>query len=118
MDAATASPSAGPSRAAAARYAILVRFELKPGAFARFMELIAANAAASVRDEPGCFRFDVLTVGESSGQVTLYEIYSDRAAFDEHCRTPHFLSFRDAVAGLVDGQRVDEFQVAENAKPV
>ncbi|MDQ3558780.1 MAG: antibiotic biosynthesis monooxygenase, partial [Pseudomonadota bacterium] len=42
-------------------FAITVDFELAEGAREEFLKLVKANAAASVRDEPGCSRFDVLT---------------------------------------------------------
>jgi (4S)-4-hydroxy-5-phosphonooxypentane-2,3-dione isomerase len=99
------------------RYAIIVDFDLLPGAYDAFMSALVENAETSVRSEPGCYRFDVLTPrkGDTS-RVTLYEIYTDRGAFDEHLRTPHFLTFKDSIAGLVQRQAVIEFDVSENAK--
>ncbi len=99
------------------RYAIIVEFDLHPGAYEAFLGHLAKNAEASVRMEPGCHRFDVLTPRQGgSERVTLYEIYSDRAAFDDHLRTPHFLAFKEAVGGLVQRQTVIEFDVSENVK--
>jgi len=99
------------------RYAIIVEFELAPGAYDTFMGYLAANAEASVRNEPGCYRFDVLTSREGdTTRVTLYEIYGDRAAFEEHLKTSHFLVFKGLITGLVQRQRVIEFDVSENAK--
>jgi autoinducer 2-degrading protein len=99
------------------RYAIIVEFDLQPGSYDEFMTRLAENAEASVRNEPGCYRFDVLTprAGDMS-RVTLYEIYTDRSAFDEHLRTPHFLSFKAAIGKLVQRQTLIEFDVSENAK--
>ena len=99
------------------RYAIIVEFDLRPGAFDEFMDRLAENAEASVRNEPGCYRFDVLTPREGdTSRVTLYEIYTDRKAFDEHLLTPHFLAFKEAIADLVQRQTLIEFDVNENAK--
>ena len=103
-----------------ARFVILVDFQLKPGALAAFLPLVQENAAASVRDEPGCRRFDVLTPESPSpgqtDQVTLYEIYDDPAAFDAHLQTPHYARFRDATDDLIDGRIVRRFWVQENAE--
>lgn len=99
------------------RYAITVDFELEVGARERFMELIGENAAASVRDEPGCLRFDVLTPRKSGGgadRVFLYEIYADHAAFEAHLATPHFAAFDEQSRALVKRKAVAEFDVAEN----
>lgn len=86
-------------------YVIIVEFQVKPGAMERFMPLILENAAHSLRDEPGCRRFDVLT-GED-GRVILYEIYDDEAAFQAHLRAPHFHRFDEASRPLVAGKRVE-----------
>lgn len=97
-------------------FAITVEFELHDGARDEFLNLIKANAAASVRDEPGCSRFDVLTfrgVAERQGHVLLYEIYDDRAAFEAHLRTSHFASFDVASQPLVRRKTVREFDVWE-----
>ena len=68
--------------------AIWVEFTVRPGAFGPFHELVTANAAASLRDEPGCRQFDVLVPDDGAGHdVALYEIYDDAAAFDAHLQT-------------------------------
>jgi quinol monooxygenase YgiN len=100
------------------RYAIIVEFDLVPGSVDTFLRHLSMNAAASVEREPGCHRFDVLTPRHEGDvlRITLYEIYSDRQAFDEHLRTEHFLAFKRAVTPLVRRQSVVEFDVRENAK--
>ena len=85
-------------------HTILVEFTVRAGALPRFVELVCDNAAASLRDEPGCRRFDVFVPGD--GRVVLYEDYRDRNAFDEHCRAAHFHTFDAASAGLIDSKRV------------
>lgn len=94
-----------------AGYVITVDFQLKPGAIDSFIPLILDNAAASVRDEPGCRQFDVMTPTDGGNRVFLYEIYDDEAAFQAHLKTPHFLKFRDAAAGLFDKQTVNRFHL-------
>ena len=48
------------------RYAIVVSFALKEGSNEAFLDMVLENGATSVREEPDCFRFDVLT-GEGTG---------------------------------------------------
>jgi autoinducer 2-degrading protein len=81
-------------------FVVVVEFHLKHGTRAEFRRLIDANADASVRNEPGCLQFDVLEPECESDRVLLYEIYSDRAAFDEHRRSEHFRIFADASEAL------------------
>ena len=82
-------------------FVIMVDFRLKPGAKSAFRRLIDDNARASCRDEPGCRRFDVVEPEADADRLLLYEIYSDRAAFEAHLRTPHFAAFDAESADLV-----------------
>ena len=81
-------------------FVVVVEFHLKPGARSEFRALIDANADASARNEPGCLQFDVLEPEDESDRVLLYEVYTDKAAFDAHRKTEHFLVFSRASEGL------------------
>ncbi len=56
---------------------------------------------ASMRNEPGCFRFDVIEPEGEPDRVLLYEIYEDAAAFERHRITDHFLKFDSESKQLV-----------------
>jgi quinol monooxygenase YgiN len=92
-------------------FVIVVDFKIKPGETRNFRRLIDENARASVRDEPGCRRFDVLANGKDPDRILLYEIYDDRAAFDAHRRTPHFAVFDRESAALVADKSVMEYDL-------
>lgn len=87
-------------------FVVFVDFRLKPGARPAFRPLIDANARASVRDEPGCRRFDVVEPEGEPERILLYEIYEDATAFDAHCRAAHFLAFDAESAPLVASKNV------------
>jgi quinol monooxygenase YgiN len=91
------------------RFVILVEFDLRPEGSERFLDLVRENAAASLRDEEGCERFDVLVPASGPNKVVLYEIYRDRAAFDLHLRTPHFAEFDSATRSIVVAKGVTEY---------
>ena len=99
-------------------FAITVVFELLDGAFPEFHRLVAENAALSVKLEPDCLRFDVLTPQDGAGpkHVALYEIYTDRAAFDLHLASEHFRQFDQCSRDLVVSKTVLAYCVQENAK--
>ena len=97
------------------RLVILVEFELHPGKEPEFRRLVLENAAASLRDEPGCRQFDVLTPEAGPGdRIVLYEIYDDAAAFDAHLATPHFadLQRRDRTARRAQDRAPARLRVA------
>jgi LDH2 family malate/lactate/ureidoglycolate dehydrogenase/quinol monooxygenase YgiN len=95
-------------------HTILVEFKVLNGTRPRFVELVRANAASSLRDEPGCRRFDVFTPG-SGNDIVLYEEYRDEAALADHGRSPHFRLFDDAVESLVISKRVTVLDVPQVA---
>lgn len=90
------------------RYVIIVEFSLNEGALEQFMPLMLANAKASLDKEPGCERFDVLQKPAQANEIVLYEIYIDRAAFDEHLKSAHFKEFNAATAALIKSKRIIE----------
>jgi quinol monooxygenase YgiN len=78
-------------------YVLVVTIDIKPGFKDKFVAEMLDDACGSVRDEPGCVRFDVIQDEKDSDRIYLYEVYKDRAAFDYHMTTPHFLKWKDAV---------------------
>ncbi len=99
------------------RYVVTVAFDLLPAARDRFLQLVKANAAASVALEPDCLRFDVMTpVADGGPDVFLYEIYETRQAFERHQTMPHFLRFDAETRDLVTRKTVRAFDVFEHAK--
>ncbi|WP_027168514.1 antibiotic biosynthesis monooxygenase [Mesorhizobium sp. WSM3224] len=102
----------------AVAFAITVAFELVEGAYLEFHRLVAENAALSVKLEPDCLRFDVLTPADAATatHVFLYEIYRDRAAFDLHLASAHFRQFDERSRDLVISKTVLAYTVRENAK--
>jgi (4S)-4-hydroxy-5-phosphonooxypentane-2,3-dione isomerase len=98
-------------------YGITVTFELEDGASEAFRRLVSENARQSVALEPGCLRFDVLQpTATQAGEIFLYEIYVDRAAFDVHLTSEHFKSFDEQSQRLVRRKTVKAFTVEQNAK--
>ena len=90
-------------------FVVVVFFEIKAAHVEEFRAAIAANAAASVNDEPGCRQFDVARDPDDALRVFLYEIYSDRAAFDLHLSSPHFKAFDQKTAAWLAHKSVKTF---------
>ncbi|MEL6915761.1 MAG: putative quinol monooxygenase [Pseudomonadota bacterium] len=91
-------------------FAVVVTLEIAPGKLTDFLELIRPNAAASLREEPGCKRFDVCHDGGRPGEVFLYELYDDGAAFEAHLATAHFKTFDAATASMIVAKDVRTYE--------
>ena len=87
-------------------FVVTVDFDLNSGACSEFLPLMLENARTSLAIEAGCSRFDVCVDPKKPECVFLYEVYDDRAAFDEHLASPHFKSFDAATKYLVSDKRV------------
>ena len=77
-------------------YAIFVTVKIKPEQRDRFLEVIEDDSICSVRDEPGCLRFEVLQDRSDPDTYYFFESYKDEGAFQAHAETPHFLRWRAA----------------------
>lgn len=82
-------------------YAVCVMFQLKPDCMGDFMPLMLENARASLDAEPDCHQFDVATDPERPDAVFLYELYSDRAAFEVHLASDHFRAFNATTREMI-----------------
>ncbi|MFD5441825.1 putative quinol monooxygenase [Streptomyces tendae] len=80
----------------------IVTVRILPGVQEDFLAAISANADASVRDEPGCVRFDVCADREDSLRFHLYEVYTDADAAEAHRSTPHYLAWRASADRYVE----------------
>lgn len=76
----------------------LVHVHVKPECLDDFIAATRANHEHSVR-EPGNRRFDVLQSPADPTRFVLYEAYASEADAATHKQTPHYLKWRDTVAG-------------------
>ena len=89
-------------------FSLVVQMQVRPDRREEFLAGMAANAEASVRDEPGCLRFDVSAVAADGNRFFLYELYTDAEAFEAHKASPHFARWREiAERVLVPGSQVN-----------
>jgi autoinducer 2-degrading protein len=91
-------------------YTLIVSLQVQPEKRERFLAAIAANAAASVRDEPGCLRFDVMEDAQRPNHFFFYEIYRNPEAFAAHKAAAHFAAWRQVADECVSpGSQINTF---------
>jgi quinol monooxygenase YgiN len=54
------------------------------------------------RDEPGCICYNLHESIDEPGLFIFYEQWTDQAAFDAHCETPHFLALDAKIDGRTE----------------
>jgi len=82
-------------------FALVVSLKVKPDLRDRFLAAAEDDSVCSVRDEPGCLRFDVLQDNTDANHFYYYEVYQDEAAFGAHNQTPHYARWRAAAAEVL-----------------
>ena len=83
---------------------IFVTIQINPEFTERFRKASLGDAQGSVKDEPGCYRFDILQANADPNRFHLYEVYSDEAALEAHRNAPHYKKWRETVQDWFDGE--------------
>ncbi len=78
-------------------FGLIVSVRVKPEKREEFLRAIEEDSICSVRDEPGCVRFDVLQDRADPDHYYFYEVYRDEAAFRAHFETPHLARWLEAA---------------------
>jgi autoinducer 2-degrading protein len=88
-------------------YVVFVELTLKPNVSKTdAKELLVQNAAISIENEPGCFRFDVVETYNDEAHFILFEIYRDENAFSEHLKTKHYEKFDAVSEQFFEGKQI------------
>src|SRR5437773_401396 len=67
-----------------------VTFQVKPENVNDFIDVAKYDAEHSIKDEPGCLRFEVIRDKDDPNRFYFQEAYTDEAALVAHRETPHF----------------------------
>ena len=78
-------------------YAIFVTLNVQLDKISEFEDVSLGDAQGSTRDEPECFRFDILKDPAVPGRYYLYEVYLNAESLDKHQQTPHFQKWWSTV---------------------
>ena len=90
---------------------IIVEFETLEGAEQQFLALISEHARATLQEEPGCLRFEVIRPVEGDGtpianRVMVSELYADMSAVAAHERNPRMPDVQKATSPLLKSRRL------------
>ena len=88
-------------------FGLVVRFDLRPGAEDGFDRLAAETLAGIKGSEPGTLLYLCHVVDGSPHARVFYELYRDRAAFDEHEGQPHVKRFLAEREQFIANTRVE-----------
>jgi quinol monooxygenase YgiN len=100
-----------PAKGTTCVFAVIARFQVKPGHVDEVITFLN-QAAVPSRQEPGCHLYIANQDLADANVITMYEVYDDPAAFQDHLDSEHF---QEIVAGrvvpLLESRRRDTFTV-------
>lgn len=82
----------------------LVQIKVRPGARDAFIEAFRINWLGA-QTEAGNVRFDLLCDPDDENSFSVYEIFDDERALDDHRATPHFQKCIDLIDPLCSERR-------------
>lgn len=93
------------------KMAIIVEFETLPGKEGEFLANIREHARATLAEEPGCLRFEVIKPVERDGtpipnKVMVNELYADEAAVTAHEANPRLPKVGEKNKPLLASRRL------------
>jgi autoinducer 2-degrading protein len=91
-------------------YVVLVEFTVHPQHASEFRNRVQQQASDSLNLEVDCHVFDVCLDPNRENFFLLYEVYTDRRAFETHLSAQHFLDFDLAVKNWVSDKKVSVFE--------
>lgn len=86
---------------------VTVRLEVDDRHLREFMEEMKKQARHSLEREKDCRQFDICVDPTDPRRMFLYEIYTDKTAFDGHLKTGHFLDFDQRVRNWLISKEVE-----------
>lgn len=75
--------------------------EILPDYLTDYNTILKEEAAASVKVEPGVLAIFPMSQKENPTQIRIVEIYANRAAYQSHLQTPHFIHYKTATSNMV-----------------
>ena len=91
-------------------FVVLVEFISHAQHAEDFLNRVKQQAADSLELERECHVFDVCVDPTEATRVVLYEVYTDRAAFQAHLDSDHFKAFDAQVQPWVANKTVSQLQ--------
>lgn len=90
-------------------YVVAVDWQTRPDSAEAFATLLREQARNSLAAEPDCHRFDICQDPAAPETFFLYELYTDKAAFEAHLTSPHMQDFAPQADALTARKTVRTF---------
>ena len=79
----------------------LAELRIDPSQLEQYKAALRDEIETSIRLEPGVLTLYAVSVKGDPGQIRIFEMYADAAAYEAHLQTPHFKKYKTGTEGMV-----------------
>lgn len=77
--------------------------------------ILQIESRASVQKEPGVIAIYPMYQKENPTQIRILEIYADKAAYENHLKTPHFKEYKTSTLHMVKSLKLIDMNTIDPA---
>lgn len=93
----------------------IAEIEIDPAYLEEFKAILAEEAAASVKLEPGVIALFPMYQKENPSQVRILEMYASQAAYEQHLKTPHFQKYKTTTLKMIESLKLVDMEAIDVA---
>ena len=93
----------------------IAEIEIVPEYLTEYKTILAEEAAASVKVEPGVIAILPMYQKDNPASIRILEIYLDKASYESHLKTPHFQKYKTSTANMVKSLKLVEMDPIDKA---
>jgi len=86
----------------------LAELEIDAAQLDSYKVFLREEIETSIRVEPGVLNLYAVAVKGQPGQIRIFEMYADTAAYEAHLQTAHFVKYKTGTQGMVKSLRLLE----------
>ena len=86
----------------------LAELEIDPAQLDSYKAVLRLEISTSIRVEPGVLTLYAVAVRDHPGQIRLFEVYTNAAAYEAHLQSAHFKLYKSGTAGMVKSLKLLE----------
>ncbi|RDB04167.1 antibiotic biosynthesis monooxygenase [Runella aurantiaca] len=88
--------------------------EIFPADLEEYSAILKAEAAASVKLEPGVLSIFPMYQKHNPTQIRILEIYANREAYESHLKTPHFQHYKTSTLKMVKSLKLIDMNALDS----
>ena len=93
----------------------IAAIEIEPEHLDAYLTILKEESEASVSLEPGVICIYPMFEKERPAQIRLLEVYADKAAYEAHLKSPHFIEYKTSTAHMVKSLELIEMSAIDEA---